>query len=55
MYAISNMVFCGFFCGSDQPPHFYRSTDGGATWTQLTAPVPDAPGRGRLHQPFHHL
>jgi uncharacterized protein (TIGR03437 family) len=39
--AISNMVFCGIFCGNNQPQKLYRSTDGGATWTQENLPLAD--------------
>lgn len=35
LFAVSSMVFCGFFCGSNQPPYLYRSFDGGATWTRI--------------------
>ncbi|HEY1339429.1 MAG TPA: SBBP repeat-containing protein [Bryobacteraceae bacterium] len=38
IYAISQPVFCGFFCQNNQPGFFYRSVDGGANWIQ--APVP---------------
>lgn len=33
--AVSNPVFCGFFCPNNQPAYLYKSTDGGATWTQI--------------------
>jgi photosystem II stability/assembly factor-like uncharacterized protein len=42
VYAISNMVFCGFQCGQNQEPMFYRSTDGGATWLMQGAFPPRA-------------
>jgi uncharacterized protein (TIGR03437 family) len=37
LLAISNPVFCGPLCGG-QPPYLYRSTNGGANWTQETLP-----------------
>ena len=33
--AVSNLVFCGFFCGSNQPAYLYRSADGGANWVKI--------------------
>ncbi len=41
--AISNLVFCGFFCNSNQNPYIYRSTDGGADWVQIYPPQPIVP------------
>src|ERR1019366_3169723 len=39
LIAVSNMVFCGFFCANNQPPYLYRSVDGGADWIQQTLPA----------------
>jgi uncharacterized protein (TIGR03437 family) len=35
LFAVSNMVFCGIFCGNNQPAYLYRSVDAGATWIQV--------------------
>src|ERR1019366_3882972 len=32
LIAVSNMVFCGFFCFTNQPSYLYRSVDGGTNW-----------------------
>lgn len=42
VYAISNMVFCGFQCSQGQPPYFYRTVDGGVTWTKSLLAAPSA-------------
>ena len=39
LIAVSNMVFCGFFCANNQPQYLYRSVDGGADWIQQTLPA----------------
>jgi uncharacterized protein (TIGR03437 family) len=39
--AVSNFVFCGFFCNGNASPNLYRSTDGGASWVQETLPAPN--------------
>jgi uncharacterized protein (TIGR03437 family) len=35
LFAVSAMVFCGFFCSGNQVGYLYRSVDGGATWIQI--------------------
>jgi uncharacterized protein (TIGR03437 family) len=42
IFAISNPVFCGFFCAGNKPGYFYRSVDGGANWIQAPVPAPSA-------------
>ena len=37
LFAVSQMVFCGFDCSQGKPAMFYSSTDGGVTWTQQGA------------------
>ena len=46
--AISNPVFCGFFCSDNQPSYLYRSTDGGANWVRISSlqPLLGPPGFG---------
>src|ERR1019366_8861887 len=39
LIAVSNMVFCGFFCANNQPSYLYRSVDGGAHWVQQPLPA----------------
>src|ERR1035441_8859924 len=39
LIAVSNMVFCGFFCPTNQPSYLYRSVDGGAHWVQQPLPA----------------
>jgi uncharacterized protein (TIGR03437 family) len=43
IFAISNPIFCGFFCAVNKPGFFYRSVDGGANWIQSPLPAPSAP------------
>jgi uncharacterized protein (TIGR03437 family) len=43
VFAISQPVFCGFFCGGNQGPFFYSSADGGANWTQNPTLAADTP------------
>ena len=38
--AISNPVFCGFFCSGNQPAFLYRSVDAGANWLQISSTLP---------------
>jgi uncharacterized protein (TIGR03437 family) len=40
LFAISQFFFCGGMCGSDINPEFFRSVDGGNTWTQITTAPP---------------
>jgi uncharacterized protein (TIGR03437 family) len=39
LIAVSNMVFCGIFCATNQPSYLYRSVDGGTNWIQQTLPA----------------
>jgi uncharacterized protein (TIGR03437 family) len=43
IFGISNPVFCGFFCSSNQGPYIYHSTDGGADWVVTSSPSPVVP------------
>lgn len=40
IYVVTATVYCGIFCGSSQSPGFFRSVDGGDTWTQGSLPTP---------------
>ena len=40
IYVVTATVYCGIFCGGGQPAGFFRSVDGGDTWTQGTLPTP---------------
>lgn len=44
LYAVSNSVFCGILCGSNQPGYLYRSMDAGATWIQIEPSTVLSPG-----------
>ena len=43
LFAISEMVFCGPMCATNQPSFFYRSVDGGANWIQMPSVTPYGP------------
>ncbi|HEX5230379.1 MAG TPA: SBBP repeat-containing protein [Bryobacteraceae bacterium] len=37
LFAVSQDMFCGFMCGTNQNPFLYRSVDGGAHWIQVSS------------------